>query len=246
MAKVIPNKYHPLMQGLFISRMSDALDSLGMRLEDVLIHVNPTGKDIFLRFHLKVVQTSLTGSIDVESTVKGLIEKLTMEANESIGRVYGVTFLIDGIDVEQDLPRKYGIPRDKSKLVLNVPPDLEESVRRIGKGLIISLRDWGIPVVSLALNVDTTTPNRIGLVVKLEKPLDKAEKESLVKALREKLSGYVKLLIKKPMEISVRVLDPSDKVVAKVMKKAKLAEKEVEAIIGNEDVRAIMKALGKL
>ncbi len=117
--------------------MSDALDSLGMRLEDVLIHVNPTGKDIFLRFHLKVVQTSLTGSIDVESTVKGgLIEKLTMEANESIGRVYGgVTFLIDGIDVEQDLPRKYGIPpRDKSKLVLNVPPDLEESVRRIGKG----------------------------------------------------------------------------------------------------------------
>ncbi|WP_054841014.1 hypothetical protein [Thermococcus peptonophilus] len=84
-------------------------------------------------------------------------------------------------------------------------------------------------------------------MVKLEKPpLDKAEKESLVKALREKLSGYVKLLIKKPMEISVRVLDPSDKVVAKVMKKAKLAEKEVEAIIGNEDVRAIMKALGKL
>ncbi|WP_367884296.1 hypothetical protein [Thermococcus sp. JCM 11816] len=77
--------------------------------------------------------------------------------------------------------------------------------------------------------------------------MGREEKASLVKALREKLAGgYIKLLIKKPMQTSVKIIDPSDKVVAKVMKKTKLMEKEVENIIGNEDVRAIMKALGKL
>ncbi|BAD85000.1 hypothetical protein, conserved [Thermococcus kodakarensis KOD1] len=246
MFEVIPEKYRPLMQRLFISKISDALDSLGMRLVSSSIYVNPVGKEVFLRFHLRVIQTSLAGSIDVEPTVKGLIEKLVMEANESLGRVYGVTFIIEDVSIEQELPKDHESLQDQPKLVLDVPLELEGPFRRIGKGLVISLREWGIAAASIVLGVDPSGLNRVSLVVKLREPMGREEKASLVKALREKLAGYIKLLIKKPMQTSVKIIDPSDKVVAKVMKKTKLMEKEVENIIGNEDVRAIMKALGKL
>lgn len=234
------------MQRLFVSKISEALDSLGIQLDGISIHVNPVGQSVFLRFRLRVVQASLAGSIDVEPTVKGLIEKLVREANESIGQVYGVTFIIEGIGVEQGSSKRSETSQDRPKLVLNVPSELEGPFRRIGRGVMIFLRDWRIPVASLTLSVDTSLPRRATLVVKLKETIEQKEKESLAETLKEKLRRYIKLLIKSPMGISVRILDPSDKVVARAMKKAKLVEKEVETLIGNEDVRAIMKAFGKL
>lgn len=75
--------------------------------------------------------------------------------------------------------------------------------------------------------------------------MGREEKVFFVKVFREKFVGYIKFLIKKLMQIFVKIIDFSDKVVVKVMKKIKFMEKEVENIIGNEDVRVIMKVFGK-
>lgn len=135
MFEVIPEKYRPpLMQRLFISKISDALDSLGMRLVSSSIYVNPVGKEVFLRFHLRVIQTSLAGSIDVEPTVKGLIEKLVMEANESLGRVYGVTFIIEDVSIEQELPKDHESLQDQPSWYLTSPSSWRDLSDGLGRG----------------------------------------------------------------------------------------------------------------
>ncbi|WP_297469718.1 hypothetical protein [Thermococcus sp.] len=124
-------------------------------------------------------------------------------------------------------------------------PELEDSLRRLGRGLMITLKDWGVPLSFITVTTDLFSPKVVSIVLRLTENVSQEEKETLREAVETKARNYAKTLLPEGLDIQVKVLDPSDRNIAQVMKRAKDIEKEIEMLTQNEEIRKLMEALGK-
>ncbi|NJE53757.1 hypothetical protein [Thermococcus sp. 21S9] len=244
MLNVEPGEYYSIIDKLFASRIVEAVEPLGASVERIDVKIRPDGRVLFLTFEIDVVQHSLAGIVDLETIIQGILEKLIQDANASFGRLYGVTFALDGLKVRENVPKEG--KKAEIKLIVSGPPEMEDALRRLGRGLMITLKDWGIPLASVTVTTDDPiSPKTVSIVLRLTKRMSEAEKNTLREAVEAKAKNYAKALLPKSLEVHVKVLDPSDRNIAQVMRRAREIEKEVEMLTKDEEIRKLMEALGK-
>ncbi|WP_297515244.1 hypothetical protein [Thermococcus sp.] len=243
MLNVEPGEYYSIVDKLFASRIVEAVEPLGASVERIDAKIRHEGRVLFLSFEVEVVQHSLTGIVDLETVIQGIVEKLIQKANSSFGKLYGVVFALESLKVRENVPR--GTEKTEVKLVVSGPPELEDSLRRLGRGLMITLKDWGVPISSLTVTTDLVSPKVVSIVLRLTKKMSEVEKDTLRDAVEAKARNYAKALLPENLEVQVKVLDPSDRKIAQVMKRVKNIEKEIEMLTQDEEIRKLMEALGK-
>lgn len=244
MLEVEPQRYYPLIDKLFASRILEAVESLGASVRRVHARVNPEGRTLFVTFEVDVIRHSLSGVVDTETVIQGVLEKCVQDANSSFGRLYGLKFDLEAVRVTESVPRSE--EHGETRLVVSGPQEMEDALRRLGRGLMITLKEWGVPVASITVTTDDLiSPETVSIVLKLVEQIEKAEKDSLKSSVETKARSYAKALLPERLNIQVKVLDPSDKNIAQVMKRAKSIEKEIEEITKDEDLKKLMEALGK-
>ncbi|GAB6135162.1 hypothetical protein [Thermococcus prieurii] len=243
MLNVEPGEYYSIVDKLFASRIVEAVEPLGASVERIDAKIRPEGRVLFLSFEVEVVQHSLAGIVDMETVIQGIVEKLIQEANSSFGKLYGVAFALESLKVREEVPRAH--KRGEVKLVISGPPELEDALRRLGRGLMITLKDWGVSLSSITVTTDLVTPKIVSVVLRLTEKKSEAEKETLREAVETKARVYARTLLPEDLSIQVKVLDPSDRNIAQVMRRAREIEKEVEMLTKDEEIRKLMEALGK-
>lgn len=244
MLEVEPQEYYPLIHKLFVSEIVEAVDTLGASVRRIRAKVREGKRVLFLTFDVDVVRYSLSGVVDTETIVQGILEKRIQEANSSFGKLYGFRFVLESVTITEDVPRRE--KREDARLVVSGPQEMEDALRRLGRGLMITLKEWNVPLTSITVTTDDLiSPETVSIVLKLAEQMGKAEKDSLKSSVETKARSYAKALLPERLNIQVKVLDPSDKNIAQVMKRAKSIEKEIEELTKNEDLKKLMEALGK-
>ena len=244
MLEVEPQGYYPLIDKLFASRILEAVESLGASVRRVRATVNPEGRTLLVTFEVEVIRDSLSSIVNIETVIQGVLEKCIQDANSSFGKLYGISFDLGPVRVIESVPRseKHG----ETRLVVSGPPEMEDALQRLGKGLLITLKEWDVPLTSITVTTDDLiSPETVSIVLKLAEQMAKAEKESLRSSVESKARSYARALLPEKLNIQVKVLDPGDKNIAHVMKRAKSLEKEIEELMKDEDLKKLMKALGK-
>lgn len=242
MLKVEPPEYYPIIDKLFASRLVEALNALGIAVEDITALVVPDGRTLRLGFEIKVSEGESFLPTGTEYVVRGLLDKLADEANSSFGRLYQVDFSVEGLKIEESTGEGW---RGKERLVVNGPDELVEKLERLGRGIIITLREWGVEFSTLTINVPLNGPMEIKLALKTMKRLSPPEKESLKESLEQKTLSFSRTILGRGYPVSVRILDPEDRVLARAIKEEKSVEDLVKELVEDEDVRELLSALGK-
>ncbi|WP_157726869.1 hypothetical protein [Thermococcus radiotolerans] len=241
---VKPPEYYPIIDKLFAGRIREAVEAFGASLEELTVFVQPEDRILNLIFFLKVRGLQRFLSMEVDPFVYGLLEKLASDATETFGKVYGVRFAISGFKVVDEHPREEH-PERAAKLVVNGPDEMRDVLERLGKGLMITLREWNVRFSALAVTVPIEEPHILTIVLKMEHPVPPEEKGGLEKKLRHKTRTYLKTLTKRVIPVEVKILDPEDKTLASILKRKVEIEKEAEELAESDEVRELMSLLGK-
>ncbi len=236
--KVEPSEYYPVVDKLFASKLAEALEALGVKVDDISVLVEPAERTLHLRFEIAASKHEGFMPIDIEDAAEGILDRLIDEANSSFGRLYSVEFTVDDLRI-REAPKKEKSPGER--LIVNGPEEFENKLERLGRGLIITLREWGVEFSTLTLSVPSNGTEEIKVVLKTLKRLSQAEKDSLKKALKGKTLSFSRTILKGEYPVEVRILDPEDKALAGVMQE----EKSVEELVQDEDVRELLNVLGK-
>ncbi|NJE10435.1 hypothetical protein [Thermococcus sp. MAR1] len=241
---VNPPDYYPIIDKLFAGKIREAVEAFGASLEELTVFVQPEDRILNLIFFLKVRGLQRFLSMEVDPFVYGLLEKLASDATETFGKVYGVRFAISGFKVVDEHPLEEH-PERAARLVVNGPDDMREVLERLGKGLMITLREWNVQFSALAVTVPIEEPHILTIVLKMEYPVPPEEKEVLEKKLRDKTRTYIKTLTKRLIPVEVKILDPEDKTLASILKRKVEIEKEAEELAESAEVKELMNLLGK-
>jgi hypothetical protein len=241
---VEPPDYYLLIEKLFAGGIKDALETLGVELTSIKTRVKPEGKDITLAFVFEIRRpvTFLRG--DLDTIISSVLERLTEDANKKFGRFYNVKFHIAGFKITE-APSKLKRGRDEPNLVINCPDDLRRTLERLGKGLMIYLKDRRIAFSTLVLTMppDGRPKLTVTLLLPLEWPA--YEKEILSEELEYKATSYLRTLSADYIFVEAKVIDPSDKTVGIVMDRLDEIEKEAQKLAEREEIRDLMNVLGK-
>ncbi len=136
-----PPEYYPIIDKLFASRLVEATNALGIMVEDITALVVPDGRTLRLGFEIMISKGESFLPTGTESVVRGLLDKFADEANSSFGRLYQVDFLIERLKIEESTGKGW---RGRERLIVNGPDELVEKLERLGRGIIITLREWGL------------------------------------------------------------------------------------------------------
>ncbi|WP_143597774.1 hypothetical protein [Thermococcus thioreducens] len=241
---VNPPEYYPIIDKLFAGRIKEAVEAFGASLEELTVFVQPEERVLNLIFLLKVRGLRRFLSMDIDPFVYGLLEKLASDATETLGKVYGVRFSISGFKVIDEGPE--GIPSEEApKLIVNGPEEIKEILERLGKGLIITLREWSVEFSALAVTVPFEEPHVLTIVLKMNRLLPPEEKGELEKKVRHKARTYLKTLTQRVFPLEVKIIDPEDRTLASILKRKVEIEKEADELAQSEEVRELMSLLGK-
>ncbi|WP_148882053.1 hypothetical protein [Thermococcus aciditolerans] len=239
---VEPPEYYPVVEKLFAGNIRDALETLGVELVGMKVGVKPVGRVIKLAFLFEIrrPETFLPGELD--SIISGLLEKLAEDATRTFGRLYDARFQVAGFRTIEAArkPRK-----EEVSLVVSCPDDIRRTIERLGKGLVIYLKDKRVEfsTITLTMPVDGRPKLTITLLVPEKKsPHDKA---ALAKELERKSTSYLRTLNAGYISVEAKVLDPGDKKIGVIMKKLDEIEKEAEELSRMDDIRELMSVLGK-
>ncbi|WP_297419139.1 hypothetical protein [Thermococcus sp.] len=240
--KVEPSEYYPVVDKLFASKLAEALEALGVKVDDISVLVEPAERTLHLRFEIAASKHEGFLPIDIEDAAEGILDKLIDEANSSFGRLYSVEFTVDDLRI-REASKKEKSPGER--LIVNGPEEFENKLERLGRGLIITLREWGVEFSTLTLSVPSNGTEEIKVVLKTLKRLSQAEKDSLKKALKGKTISFSRTILMGEYPVEVRILDPEDKALARVMQEEKSVEELVRELVQDEDVRELLNVLGK-
>ncbi|NJE76093.1 hypothetical protein [Thermococcus sp. ES12] len=240
---VNPPEYYPIIDKLFAGRIKEAVEAFGASLEELTVFVQPEDRVLNLIFFLKVRGLQRFLSMEVDPFVYGLLEKLASDATETFGKVYGVRFSISGFKVVDEHPHEQ--PESAARLVVNGPDDMRDVLERLGKGLMITLREWNVRFSALAVTVPIEEPHILTIVLKMEHVIPPEEKVELEKKLRHKTRTYLKTLTKRVIPVEIKILDPEDKTLASILRRKIEIEKEAEELAESDEVRELMNLLGK-
>ena len=241
---VNPPEYYPIIDKLFAGRIREAVEAFGASLEELTVLVQPEERVLNLVFLLKVRGLRRFLSMEVDPFVYGLLEKLASDATETLGKVYGVRFSISGFKVVDEGPEE-ARPEKTPKLIVNGPEKIRETLERLGKGLVITLREWNVEFSALAVTVPFEEPHVLTIVLRTDRLLSPEEKGELEKKIRYKAGTYIKTLTKRVFPLEVKIIDPEDKALASILKRKVEIEKEAEELAQSEEVRELMGLLRK-
>ncbi len=239
---VEPPEYYPVIEKLFADGLREALESLGVELLGIKAAVVPRGRELTLAFLLEVSrsETFLPGELD--PVVEGVLEDLVERANRTFGKFYDVTFRVAGFRI---IERPTGRGKDKPGLVINSPEDLRKTLERLGRGLMIYLKDRKVDFKTLLLTMPSDGRPDLRIVLILSRKSSDVEKDALAENLIDKVSSYLRTLNADYIRPAVRVLDPSDALVGTVLGRLHEIEREAEKLAESEEVRKLIETLGK-
>jgi len=240
---VDPPGYYPIIDKLFADKLREALEPFGIKVLEMGVRVIPQGSTIFLDFTMIVEEDEGIPVGSIKTVVEGIAEKLCTEATSTFGKLYNVKFAINNVSITEKEKKKKTTPQ--YSLVVDAPEELKPIAERIGKGLIIRLKELEIPVSALIVSISKKN-KRVDVVLKIVKELTQYEKDSLKEMIIEKTRAYMKVLLKNyPPHVNVKILDPRDRALAIVMRRMKDMRQEAEELAEREDIQMIMEALGK-
>ncbi len=241
---VDPPEYYPVIEKLFAGGIKDALETLGVELVSIKAGARPEGREIKLAFIFEVrkPETFLPGELD--SIISGVLDRLTENANRTFGKLYNVQFKVVGFKTAETTshPRQRG---EETSLVVNCPEDLRRTLERLGKGLMIYLKDKGVEFTTIALTMPPDGRPKLTVTVLLPKERPAYERENLAKELKYKATSYLRTLNADYISVEVKVIDPGDKTVGIIMSRMDEIEKEAKELAGMEEIRDLMDVLGK-
>jgi len=239
---VKPPEYYPVVDKVFIDGLIEALEALGVGVTDIKAGVVPTEDAIRVGFLIGIKRPDTFSGADVNSIISALLEKLAAEARETLGAFYNTRFDVVGFKIIEKGPQE---GKKNARLVIDCPDDMKRTLQRLGKGLMIHLKEKGVDFSTLVISVPKDGRPKVTVVVLLTRSLHLLEKEHLAESLTDKGRSYLRTLSADYMSLEVQVLDPGDKTVAMVLRGRKDAEKEAEQLLEDRAIREIMEALGK-
>lgn len=240
MLDVEPPGYYPVIDKLFADELEDALWPFGITVREMRVRVEPLEKVLTLHFDLFLERDEGFPLPNVEAIVLGILDKLTEEATSTFGRLYGVSFRVGRVNINERTIRKQN-PGNPT-LIVEGPDGLRPALARVGKGLIIKMKEWGYSPSTVTLSLDNET---VSIAVKMASRLSTYDKLTLKSALVEKATAHLKTLLGRRFPVEVRILDPSDKVIKALEKDRRTIEERIQELLSNEDVKALMDALGR-
>jgi len=239
---VEPPEYYPVVEKFFVDGVREALETLGVELLSVKAGVKQVGKEIRLAFIFEVGEEAGFIPVDLNAVISEVLDKLTANANAKFGKFQNVRFRVMGFRMVEGETRRR---EESGRLVIDCPDDLRRTLERLGKGLMIYLQERELPFTSLTLTVPHDGKPRLVVALLLERETSPYEKASLERTLEEKTLSYLRALNADYLSVEVRVLDPGDEKVAKIVRERERIEKQAEEVVKDEDIRELMKALGK-
>jgi len=237
---VEPPDYYPIIDKLFADKLREGLEPFGVSLEEMWVRVVPRGRDLLLEFFLTVGKDSGLSVLDLKSFTEGILEKLCEEATATFGKLYNVRFVLGSVKIEEKHVQRRRTPG--YSLIVDAPEELKGKLERVGKGLAIKLKEWGIEFSGLVLALDG---RRIDVVIKVDGKMSDYDKSALKEAVEEKTRAFLKTVLRKELPVTVKILDAEDRALATVLKKMRAMEKEAEELAKMEEVKNLMEALGK-
>jgi hypothetical protein len=236
--EVEPPEYYPIIDKLFADRLAEALEPFGASLEEMRVLVRREDKRLNLDLSMEISR-DVSQLYNLESIVKGILEKLCGEATSSFGSLYGMSFVIAGLRIKEVPKRRVG---GSTTLVVNGPQDVKPALTRVGKGLAIKLNEWGYK--PLAITIVLNENSEVVVVVKMGTKLDTDTKESVREALVERTTAYLKGLLGVELPVRAEVLDPETGLVLSERERLSIEER-VKKLLSREDVRKLMELFGK-
>lgn len=240
MLDVEPSDYYPIIDKLFADGLKDALRPFGITVRGMRVRVEPRGKVLTLHFDLLLEREEGFPLPNAETIVSGILDKLADEATSMFGKFYGVSFRIVGLNISERVVRKQSL--SSPTLIVEGPSELKPALARVGKGLIIKMREWGYSPSTVTLSIDKEV---VSIVVKMTSRLNTYDKLALRRALEERGRGYLKTLLGRGLPVEVKILDPSDKVLKTVERGKKSIEERIQELISKDEIRSLMDALGR-
>ena len=237
---VEPPDYYPIIDKLFADELEDALRSFGVTIRRMTVKVEPRGKALILHFKLLLEREEGFPLPNVETIVSGILDKLADEATSTFGKFYGVSFKIGGLNIIEKIVRKQS--STNTTLIVEGPSEMKPALARVGKGLIIKMKEWGYLPSTVTLSFDNEA---IVIVVKMTSRLNTYDKLALKRALEERGRAYLKTLLGIRLPVKVKILDPSDKVLKVAESGKKSVEEHIQELMSREEIRSLMEALGK-
>ncbi|WP_457742656.1 hypothetical protein [Thermococcus sp.] len=237
---VEPPEYYPIIDKLFADKLMEGLETFGVNLEEMWVRVIPGDRELFLEFFLKVSKDSGLSVLDLKSFTEGILEKLCEEATSTFGKLYNVKFILKSIEIEEKHARRRH--SQEYSLIVDAPQELRDKLERVGKGLAIKLKEWGIEFSGLVLALDR---RNIDVVIKIDGKMSDYDKSALGEAVEEKTRAFLKTVLGKEPPVKAKILDAEDRALATILRKMKEMEKEAEELAKMEEVRTLMEALGK-
>lgn len=242
MLTVEPPEYYPIIEKLFVRGIKDALDVFGIEINSITVGVKEAKGEIRVAFLVEVYEPKGFLQGELKSTIGSILEKLSMEATKTFGSFYNVRFVLAGFRVRV-LKRRHS--KRESRLVINCPDDMRSILNRIGKGLMIYLKEHRIDFSTLVLSIPHDGRPHLTVTVLLSKEMSPLHKEDLERELAEKVKGYTRTLGAGYLSSTVKVLNPADEKIGIVLERKSRIEKEAEEIAKDEAVREVMEILGK-
>ncbi|ASJ09327.1 hypothetical protein A3L11_08835 [Thermococcus siculi] len=241
---VEPPEYYPVIEKLFAGGIKNALETLGVELVSIKAGVVAEEREIKLAFVFEMhrPETFLPGELD--SIISSVLERLAEDANRKFGRLYNVRFHIVGFRTVE-ASSQMGTRGEEANLVINCPDDLRRTLERMGKGLMIYLKDRKVEFSTLVLTMPQDGRPKLTVTLLLPEERPTYEKERLAEELEYKAASYLRTLNADYISVKARVIDPGDKTVGMIMSRLDEIEKEAKDIAERDDIRDIMSALGK-
>ncbi|ASJ07136.1 hypothetical protein A3L08_07275 [Thermococcus pacificus] len=243
MLNVDPPNYYPIINKLFAARLAEALEALGIQLDSIEVRVVPEGRTLRLIFKLVISGMEGFVPIDVQETVQGILEKLADDATTTFGRLYSVRFEVEDFELVR-APQRNGWEANV-KLIVNGPDEKLERLNRLGRGLVITLKEWGIAISALTVSMPLNGPGSLRIVIKAEAELSEAEKNELAERVRTKACSFMKTLFGSACPVQVRIIDPKDRTMKIVLREEERLEALVKELSNDEDIKRLLSLLGK-
>ncbi len=202
-----PPDYYPLVDKFFADGLVEALEALGIDVTDIKAGVKSTKTQIRIGFLIELVRPDAFSVAELETIISALLEKLAEEATRRVGKFYNASFEVVGFKIVES---KHSKRKGDVKLVVNAPEDVRMNLERVGKGLMIYLRDRGVEFSTLVINVPQDGRPRALVTLHLKKPTHPLEKERLASSITEKTRSYFRTLSLEYFDVEVNVSDPND------------------------------------
>ncbi|NJE04619.1 hypothetical protein E3E36_00330 [Thermococcus sp. M36] len=211
---VEPPEYYPVVDKFFATGIKDALDILGIELTGIDAVVGHEGRTLKIDFVFKVGSPETFIPLNLDSVVSALLDKFAADATNKFGRLYDLEFRVAGFRIVHSGP---GERKGTGGLIVNCPEDSRRALERLGRGLLIYLKENRIDFSSVVLSMPSDGRPTLTVVLILRKKTPQVVKESLAENLGYKARSYLRTLGMDYISVNAAVMDFFDDDVAAVI-----------------------------